>query len=350
LFASFLTVVSLVVRIVTEINFSRRNLYFEMNSTFVLKLSRTSPSRFQACSPIRTSKMMLEPKSTNPFSCSFSSAVPPPISPIFPQDRKESNEPFIDPHIHIDQVMQKLGLQKWEQVKAKFPKSFEGCITVACSKNHFNAAKKLLDEKDIYGVFGIHPHNSEEWSAQVEQQLLEFMKHPKVLAWGEIGLDNFMNFISFDLQKKTFARQLELALSLNKRLVIHSRETEDETFQIMKSHIKNKEYPIHLHSYVAGPKFIEKLLGEWKNLYIGFTGMVTFHDCKLIRDVAAIVPLNRIILESDGPHMAPVPMRGQVSHSGMIGLIASKVAAVKKITEDDLLKQVRKNVKEFYGI
>lgn len=229
--------------------------------------------------------------------------------------------------------------------------NWDGCVTVCCEPESYDAVMHVLDTDTsgkIWGAFGVHPHEASKWDAEVEARFEKAMAHPKVIAWGECGLDFFYNHSHSDIQKSVFIRQIELAVKHKKPLVVHTREAEEETVEIMLKHLP-KAHPVHIHCCTSSPKMVEPLLANFPNLYVGFTGCITFKNADAILETVATVPVERLLLETDGPYMAPIPFRGSVAHSGMIPFIAVKMAEVKKVSVEELMKQVRENTKNLYG-
>ena len=175
-------------------------------------------------------------------------------------------------------------------------------------------------------------------------------KNKKVVAVGECGLDYHYNKSPKDQQKKVFIEQIEISKQLNLPLVIHSREAERDTFEIMKKYCpKNKG--IHLHCFTDSYKYGKQMIDEFINLKIGFTGCITFNKANKNRETVKLLPINKILLETDGPYMSPFPYRGKQSHPGYIPIIAQKIANIKNIDNVEMIiKQCRENAKQVYGV
>jgi TatD DNase family protein len=201
----------------------------------------------------------------------------------------------------------------------------------------------------LYAAFGVHPHEAAKWTDDVEARFRAAMEHPRVLAWGECGLDYFYDNSPRDVQQQVFVRQMQLAVELGKPLVVHTREAEADTVALMKEHLP-AEWRVHIHCCTSSRAMVEPLLEHFPNLFVGFTGCITFGNADSIRDTLAAVPVSRLLLETDAPYMAPMPFRGQVCHSGMVPLIAARMAEVKGVTVQALLEQVRRNTTSMYGI
>ena len=135
---------------------------------------------------------------------------------------------------------------------------------------------------------------------------------------------------------------------MKKPLVVHSREAESETLDILKRKIP-KDHKIHIHCFTSSKAFAQDLIGYFPNLFIGFTGVITFASAQSTRDVVQIVPLERILLETDGPFMSPNGFRGYLSHPGFIPLVAKQIAEVKGIPVEKVLQKTRLNANLMYG-
>lgn len=167
---------------------------------------------------------------------------------------------------------------------------------------------------------------------------------------GEMGLDYFYNNSEPAVQREVFKAQINIAKETKLPIIIHSRDAAEDTLAIMTENIP-ADWKIHFHccSY-EDPEFAAKILKAFPNLFIGFTGALTFKKSEKLREVIKSVPLNRTLLETDAPYMAPEPYRGQTCHPGYIPLIAKRVAEIHGSTTEEVLKITRENVKKVYGI
>jgi len=185
----------------------------------------------------------------------------------------------------------------------------------------------------------------------VEQRIVECLKHPKAVAWGETGLDFHFNHSEPEKQKEVFAMQVLKAVEVKKPIIVHSRSAEDATFKILKENMP-QDWKVHVHCFNESASHAKRLLSDFPNLYIGFTGAITFNSAQAVRDVIKnVVPIERMLLETDGPYMAPAPhQKGTIAHMGHIPLIASKVADLKQLDIDVVYKTIRENTRQMYGI
>ncbi|PKY37304.1 hypothetical protein RhiirA4_438569 [Rhizophagus irregularis] len=284
-----------------------------------------------------------------------------------------SEVPYVDSHTHLHYVLDKLpdkfNVTSYEILKQDhFPSNFESCINVLCDPLSFNSNeifpdthldwKKMVDVPFMYLAVGVHPHNAKDYNDYIENNMIQILKHPKCIALGEIGLDYHYNISPRDTQKDVLVKQIEKAIELEKPLVIHTREAEEDTWDILTGFVP-KEWKIHVHCFTDSPQFAKKLLNYFPNLYIGITGVVTFGSAKNTQNVIRdIVPLNRFLLETDAPYMIPAKLNRNkrsdskvtVCHSGMIPLIAERIAQLKGMELDEIMNHARENTRNMYGI
>ena len=202
--------------------------------------------------------------------------------------------------------------------------------------------------ENIHAVIGVHPHDADSYTDEVEEKLIELAKDENVRAIGEIGLDYFYDNSPRDIQKKVFVRQVELAHKLNLPIVIHSRDASGDTFEIVKdAKIKYPDMDILIHCYSQSVELMYEYIKI--GCYIALGGVVTFKNSKVPKEVAAKVPLDRLLLETDCPYLAPVPMRGKRNEPMFIKYSAKEIADIKGITVEELVKHTDENTKRFYN-
>ena len=198
----------------------------------------------------------------------------------------------------------------------------------------------------MYAAVGLHPDEVGDLSEERFEFLKTQCQKEKVVAVGEIGLDYYWDNESHDIQKKWFVRQLELARELDLPVIIHSRDAAEDTLNIMKEHAQGLRGVIHCFSYS------KELAEEYVKMgfYIGIGGVVTFKNGKKLKEVADVVPLERILLETDCPYLAPEPYRGKRNSSLYITHIAQAIADIKGITYEEVVAQTERNGKELFDI
>ncbi|XP_072026850.1 putative deoxyribonuclease TATDN2 [Amphiura filiformis] len=265
---------------------------------------------------------------------------------------------YIDTHCHIDFLYQRISYKGTFQkftTQHHFPPNYAGCVAIFCTPESLKPHgiwKDLMNEDKIWGAFGIHPHHAKYYDGWVEEHILSCMKHPKAVALGEIGLD-YSNRNSSDwiLQQEVFRRQLNMALKMDKPLVIHSRDAEDDTINIMASMVP-RDYPIHRHCFTGTPEEAQRWFSVFPKSFIGLTALVTFPSAFPTHRTAKEIPLERLLLETDSPYFLPrqCPRTLKFANPSMAVFVAERIARLKGITTDEVLIAVRKNTKLMYGV
>ena len=224
----------------------------------------------------------------------------------------------------------------------------EYVVNVSYSLKSVKETLKLMEQYDfIYGAVGIHPEEAGELSEESFAWLSEQLSRDKVVAVGEIGLDYYWKEPEPELQKIWFERQIDLAWEKKLPMIIHSREAAKDTYEILKAgHAEEIGGVIHCFSY---PKeMAEKFLDL--GFYLGIGGVVTFKNSKKLKEVVEYMPLDRILLETDCPYMAPVPNRGKRNSSLNLKYIAAEIGRLKGCSTDEVIIQTAKNARKMYRI
>ncbi len=199
----------------------------------------------------------------------------------------------------------------------------------------------------IYGAAGVHPSETAELNEESFQWLREQCDHPKVVAVGEIGLDYYWDTPERSVQKKWFERQIRLGIEKKLPLVIHSRDAARDTIEIMKtSEAGLAGGVIHCYSYT------KETAGAFLDMgfYFGIGGVVTFQNAKKLKEAVEYIPIERILLETDSPYLAPTPYRGKRNSSLYLPLIAKQIAELKGITYDEVTEITSENARRLFGI
>lgn len=258
---------------------------------------------------------------------------------------------LIDSHCHLD--MEPLAADKEGAIERAYKAGVEQIINVGSSIRGSKASVELANSyPNIWATVGLHPHDAEAVLdlEQTIDELREMTKNDKVVAIGEIGLDYF--YLEGDVasqkkqQKELFGRQLELAAELNLPVVIHTREAEEDTLKTLKEH----QVSGVVHCYTGSFEFAKELLDL--GFYIGFTGFITFEQDKFdpIRQVAKSVPLEKILVETDAPFLAPEPYRGKTNEPAFVVEVAKKIAELKNIPFEEFCDATVKNTKKVFNI
>lgn len=196
----------------------------------------------------------------------------------------------------------------------------------------------------IYAACGIHPEEADKTPENYIDILRDLAKNEKCVAIGEIGLDYYWRQDTKDLQKELFEKQILLSKELDLPIIVHDREAHGDTMEILKKHRPKGV----LHCFSGSPETATEVLKL--GMYIGLGGALTFKNARKAVEVAQMLPLDRLLLETDCPYMAPVPMRGKRNNSGYIPFIAEKVAEIKGIDPQSVLDVTMENTKRLFNI
>lgn len=294
------------------------------------------------------------------------SGARPALRPMKP-GRVVSTGLYIDTHVHLDRIVESAAGEGASMAlfsstcleSGLFGSGFRGAVQVALAPRSIAATKELvkLHPTLLHPCWGLHPLSADEWTDAIGTELVELVSSPGSVGWGECGLDYFYDAAPRDVQMSVFEKQMRLATAVGKPLVVHARDAEEDTWNLMKKVLPDG-YPVHLHCFTGTPEYAERMLSTFPGLKIGLTGALTFKTASHLREVAGrIVPPHRLLLETDGPFMAPVPFRGCTSHPGMIPTIAAAVAEARRefgtdpsATVDSVLQETFQTAKDFYHI
>lgn len=199
----------------------------------------------------------------------------------------------------------------------------------------------------IYGAAGVHPDEVGELNENSFQWLKEQCLRERIVAVGEIGLDYYWDKENHALQKEWFVRQLRLAQELNMPVIIHSREAAADTMDILKKEYK-PEIPVVIHCYSYSPEMAREYVKM--GYYLGIGGVLTFKNAKKLKDVVSGTPLEKILLETDAPYLAPVPFRGKRNDSRKLTYVAEAISEIKGITPEAVIRITEENALRFYRI
>ena len=252
---------------------------------------------------------------------------------------------YIDSHAHIN-------FNRFDEDRDEVIQRAKNCgidyilnigIDLSTSKQSIKLAEKY---ELIYATVGVHPHDAGKVKPEHWQQFEKMLEHPKVVAIGEIGLDFYRNYSPRDVQHKVLQRQLQLAVDTNMPIIVHTRNAWPDILSIFEGEYRGKLAGV-FHCFSGEEEHARRVLDL--GFYISFTGVVTFKKSQAL-EIAKKIPLNRILLETDCPFMAPMPFRGKRCEPAYIPFIAEKIAEVRAVDEQELARQTSENVKELFGI
>jgi TatD DNase family protein len=195
----------------------------------------------------------------------------------------------------------------------------------------------------IYATVGVHPHEASKAGAETYKNLAELLRHPKVLALGEIGLDYHYDFSPRETQRDAFVEQMRVAADAGKPIVIHTREAWQDTLELIAKHWSPTGLPGIMHCFSGTPKEAERCVEL--GFYLSFGGIVTFPKASDLQEAARTAPADRILVETDAPYLAPAPRRGKRNEPAFVVETARKVAALRGATPEAIAKTTSENFK-----
>lgn len=251
---------------------------------------------------------------------------------------------IFDTHAHYDD--EAFDEDRTELFKDLQEQGIGRVVNIGASVNSCKKTLQLMDQYDfIYGALGIHPCDTGELTEADMTWLEEICQHPKCVAVGEIGLDYYWDEPDREIQKKWFERQIELARKIDKPMVIHSREAAKDTLDMMQA-LKAQEIGGVMHCYSYTKETAKTILDM--NFYVGVGGVLTFSNAKKLREAVEYIPMDRIVLETDCPYLAPVPNRGKRNDSTNLKYVVSELARIKNITEEQVRSITWENAVKLY--
>jgi len=248
-----------------------------------------------------------------------------------------NNNRYIDTHIHLDD---KKFENDRDSVIQSFSASIDYIINPAVNLMSCRKVKGLTEKYEmLYAAYGIHPHDAKDANEDAFLEIEKLIIEEKSVAVGEIGLDYHYNFSPKEDQIRVFKYFLKLAKEINKPVIIHNRESDTDMLKILEA-----EYPSgavgQFHCFSSNKEMAEIVLKM--GFHISFTGSITFTKNRYA-EIIEMVPLDKLLLETDAPYMAPIPLRGQRCNSLMIPYIVKKIAEVKKINETIIYNETYNN-------
>ena len=253
---------------------------------------------------------------------------------------------MIDSHCHLDHDPLYNNLS--EVIKRSKAIGVQKILTICTTKNSFNNILKMVDfDPIIYGTFGIHPHESENESVSNKEIKDNISKHLKIIGVGETGLDFFYNHSSREKQISSFKTHIEAAIELDLPIIVHSRNAENETFNILNSYFSLRP-KILMHCFTGSKEFAHKLIKL--NAFFSASGIITFNSSFDLQKTFKEIPVGRLLIETDSPFLAPVPMRGKKNEPSFIKFTLEKLAEIKSMEINIIKNLTTNNFKSLFSV
>ncbi len=258
---------------------------------------------------------------------------------------------FIDSHAHIDGP--EFDADREEVIQRARDAGVSAILNVGTGDPHSGALERAVEfgekHENVYTAVGIHPHDARLFDDRAEQRIRELIRQsPRVIAWGEIGLDFHYDNSPREVQMDVFRRQLRLARDANLPVIIHTREAEDQTIDILKSEWAGSDLPGIMHCFSGSLALAEKAIEL--GFLISFSGIVTFKKADDLRAVANQVPLDRLLIETDCPFLSPIPFRGKRNEPAYVVEVARCLAQLHGLELQEIARITTANFARLFKL
>lgn len=255
---------------------------------------------------------------------------------------------IIDSHCHLDALdYKKLHKDIDDVVEKAKTREVKHLLSIGVTLSRFEKQRDMLAHRDDVSLAcGVHPLDLEDEPFDLER-LIQLANHKKVIAIGEIGLDYYYSADNKRLQQEIFALQIQAANQLNKPIIVHTRDAREDTIQILRDHHAEKCGGV-LHCFTENLETAKQ--GLDLGFYISFSGIVTFKNAEDIRDVARQIPLDRLLVETDAPYLAPVPYRGKQNQPAYVREVCEYMAALKGVSTEEFARITSQNFERLFKI
>ena len=252
---------------------------------------------------------------------------------------------MIDSHCHLDQ--QPLLGDLNNIINRSKEVGIEKLLTISTTLNSFNEISKLVNfDPIIYGTFGIHPHETSEAILNTDEIIEPIKKNKKIIGVGETGLDFYYNNSDKSSQIKSFINHIEASLDLDMPLIVHSRNAEEETFELLDKYQSKKKMKILMHCFTGSSNFAKKLLTL--DAFFSASGIITFKNSLDLQLTFKNIPKEKLLVETDSPFLAPVPMRGKKNQPAYVKYTLQKLSEIKNINLSELEKITTDNFNKLF--
>ena len=255
---------------------------------------------------------------------------------------------IVDSHCHLD--YSHLYNQLDDVVKRALSNQIKYLLTICTTLESFEKIKLIVKQySNIYGTFGIHPHESDKYkNVDLKFILNEKKKYKKIIGIGETGLDFYYNHSDKTIQKKSFIEHIKAAAQLNIPLIVHSRNAEVDTYEILKSEKKNSDLKVLVHCFTGSKDFAKKLIDI--DCYISVSGIITFKNSSDLANTVSSIPIEKLLVETDSPYLAPQPYRGKSNEPSYIVHTVEKLSQIKNSSRKFIINNTTNNFKKLFNL
>ncbi|GGF64380.1 TatD-related deoxyribonuclease [Terasakiella brassicae] len=247
---------------------------------------------------------------------------------------------LVDSHCHLDFPEFQ---EDFEAVLARAEETgVKTMMTICTHVTKFDQVHAIAKAHDnIFCTVGIHPHNADSEPEVTVDQLVQWASDPKVVGFGETGLDYFYEHSPREIQQRQFRTHIEAARKLDLPVIVHTRDAEEDTLAIIEEEYNKAPFRGLIHCFSASDAFAQRVVSM--GFYISISGIVTFKKAEELREAIKNVPVDRLLVETDAPYLAPIPKRGKRNEPAYTAFTAAKVAEIKGLSEEEFAKQSTDN-------
>ena len=255
------------------------------------------------------------------------------------------NTYIVDTHSHVDMIE---SITTEEVIQNAHDAGVDKIIVPCAYPGDIEKINELtLQYEELYGLLGVHPSEARDWTDGLADKIREITAgNKKIVGIGEIGLDYYWDKSFNDVQKDVFIKQIRLANELNLPICVHDRDAHLDTLNILKEH--NHGSKVVLHCFSGSVEFMRECLRE--GIYIALGGVVTFKNAVKAKEAAQEIPLDKLLLETDAPYLAPVPFRGKENQPSYTRFVAEEIAKLRGISVDEVERATTGNAHESYNL
>jgi len=254
---------------------------------------------------------------------------------------------MIDSHCHLDHEPLYTNLD--DIIKRSKEVGIKKLLTICTTFKSYEKIKEIVKKDDIiYGTYGIHPHEAKNHN-EIDKEIIlkRVKKSDKIIGIGETGLDFYYNHSDKNAQVRLFEEHIQASIESNLPLIIHSREAEDLTYDILAKYSKKNNLKILMHCFTGTKKFADKLLEL--DAFFSASGIITFKKSNDLKETFKSIPLNKILIETDSPYLSPEPLRGKSNEPSNVVLTAKYLSKLKEIEFDNLCESTTNNFFKLFG-
>ncbi len=254
---------------------------------------------------------------------------------------------IIDSHCHLDYEPMFSNLE--DVIKRAKDSNVKFMLTISVTDKKYDIILNIIKKfSNVYGTYGIHPHEAKNHKQIVKDLILQKISmSKKVIGIGETGLDFFYNHSDKNDQIRSFEEHIKASIESNLPLIVHSRDAEDLTYEILAKYSKKNDLKILMHCFTGTKEFAQKLLEL--NAYFSASGIITFKKTNDLKETFKLIPLNNILIETDAPYLSPEPLRGKSNEPSNVVHTAKYLSNLKEIKFVDLCEATTNNFFKLFG-